>query len=53
MSGSGGVFVEKSLYSLHCCMEDSDVEQGYSRDNMVTHPSLAAEIMMFKCGGDQ
>ena len=34
-------------------MEDRDVEQGCSRDNMVTHPSLAAEIMMFKCRGAQ
>ena len=34
-------------------MEDSDGLLGYSRDNVVTHPSLAAEIMMFKCRGAQ
>ena len=29
-------------------MEDSAGALSYSRDNVVTHPSLAAEIMMLK-----
>ena len=51
-SVSGWVFAEKSLSSLHCCMEDSDGRLSYSEDNVVSHPSLAAEIMIFKCRGE-